>query len=71
MKLLTKEEVLQIFQEEGSYLSDPADISPDKICNETSKAIRDSILSDDNGDVEATLEALKELDELEKKLYGT
>ena len=70
MKLLTKEEVLQIFQEEGSYLSDPADISPDKFCNETPKAIRDSILSGNNNDVEDTLEALKRLDALEKKLYG-
>ena len=70
MEFITKEDVLQIFHEDGSYLSDPADISPDKFCNETPKAIRDSILSGNNNDVEDALEALKRLDALEKKLYG-
>ena len=70
MEFITKEDVLQIFHEDGSYLSDPADISPDKFCNETPKVIRDSILSGNNNDVEDALEALKRLDTLEKKLYG-
>ena len=70
MEFITKEDVLQIFHEDGSYLSDPADISPDKFCNETPKVIRDSILSGNNNDVEDALEALKRLDALEKKLYG-
>ena len=48
MEFITKEDVLQIFHEDGSYLSDPADISPDKFCNETPKVIRDSILREDD-----------------------
>lgn len=70
MEFITQEEVLQIFHEDGSYLSDPADISPDKFCNETPKVIRDSILSGNNNDVEDALKALERLDALEKKLYA-
>lgn len=70
MEFITKEDVLQIFHEDGSYLSDPADISPDKFCNETPKAIRDSILREDDSHIQGALEALKRLDALEKKLYG-
>lgn len=67
MEHLTKEEVLKIFKEEGSYLSDPKDYRPGMIIDETPKVIRDSILNDDNDDVERTLEGLKELDEYESK----
>lgn len=70
MEFITKEDVLQIFHEDGSYLSDPADISPDKFCNETPKVIRDSILREDDSHIQGALETLKRLDALEKKLYG-
>lgn len=68
MEFLTEEEVLQILKED-SYLSDPADISPDKFCNETPKAIRDSILKENNGHVEGARETIKRLHAIKKKLH--
>ena len=69
MSHLTEEQVLEILKED-SYLSDPKDYKEGMIIDETPKAIRDSILSDDNHHVEGVLEALKRLDEYEDKLYG-
>lgn len=69
MEFLTEEEVLQILKED-SYLSDPADISSDKFCNETPKAIRDSILKENNGHVQGAIETLKRIDALKEKLRG-
>ncbi|MBD5165808.1 hypothetical protein [Helicobacter sp.] len=66
MGKLTEEFVREVFQEEGSYLSKPEDISEKKLCNETPKEIRDSILGGNHNDVEDTLKALEEIEEIEK-----
>lgn len=66
MGKLTEEFVRKVFQEEGSYLSKPEDISENKLCNETPKEIRDSILSGNHNDIENTLKALKEIEEVER-----
>lgn len=71
LKLLTKNEVLKTFKEEGSYLSDPEDYEEGMIIDETPKAIRDSILNENNNDVENALEDLKKLDEFEDNIYKT
>lgn len=68
MGKLTEEFVREVFQEEGSYLSKLEDISEKKLCNETPKEIRDSILSGNHNDVENTLKALEEAEEFEKAL---
>lgn len=66
MGKLTEEFVRKVFQEEGSCLSKPEDISENKLCNETPKEIRDSILSGNHNDIENTLKALKEIEEIER-----
>lgn len=58
MTLLTEDFVLEVFESEGCYLSDSADISTDKFCDETPEIIRKSILDDTNNDIKNVLEAL-------------
>ncbi|MCX2717797.1 hypothetical protein OQH61_08640 [Helicobacter sp. MIT 21-1697] len=66
MAKLCEEFVLKSFKEDGSYLSESRDISPEKVCNETPQTIRESILNGNHKDVENTLKSLEEIEAFDK-----
>lgn len=70
MERLTEDFVLKIFKKEGSYLSDAKDFAADKLCNETPKEIRDSILNGNHNDIEDTLKAIQEIEEAAKGILN-